>query len=60
MSPPYFKDLWPPVGPDGTMNHVARRKKHSAEDVVRKPCRAYEIAAGFRPLEAYSLIGEGG
>jgi hypothetical protein len=33
------------VGPEGTMNHVAGRKKHSAEDIVRKLRRADELAA---------------
>src|ERR1700740_2057422 len=45
MSPPCFRVLWPRAGPEGTINHMAGRKKHSAEDVVRKLRRADELAA---------------
>ena len=45
MSPPGFRVLWPEVGPKGTMKHMAGRKRHSAEDIVRKLRRADELAA---------------
>ena len=51
MSPPCFRVLWPRVGPEGTMNHMAGRKKHSAEDVVRKLRRADELAAAGKTNE---------
>ena len=38
-------------GPEGTMNHMAGRKKHSAEDVVRKLRRADELAAAGKTNE---------
>jgi transposase-like protein len=37
--------LWPDVGLEGTMKHMAGRKRHSAEDIVRKLRRADELAA---------------
>jgi transposase-like protein len=44
MSPTSFRVLWPDVGLEGTMN-MAGRKRHSAEDIVRKLRRADELAA---------------
>lgn len=38
-------------GPEGTMNHVAGRKKHSAGDVVRKLRRVDELAAAGKTNE---------
>jgi len=38
-------------GLEGTMNHMAGRKKHSAEDVVRKLRRADELAAAGKTNE---------
>jgi hypothetical protein len=35
----------PEVGLEGTMKHMAGRKRHSAEDIVRKLRRADELAA---------------
>jgi transposase-like protein len=40
-----FRVLWPDVGLEGTMKHMAGRKRHSAEDIVRKLRRADELAA---------------
>ncbi len=40
-----FRVLWPDVGPEGTMKHMAGRKRNSAEDIVRKLRRADELAA---------------
>src|SRR6201997_984004 len=51
MSPPCFRVLWPRVGPEGTMKYMAGRKKHSAEDVVRKLRRADELAASGKTNE---------
>src|SRR5258707_13542690 len=45
MSPAGFRVLWPDSGPEGTMKHMAGRKRHSAEDIVRKLRRADELAA---------------
>src|SRR5258707_13522719 len=45
MSPAGFRVLWPDSGPEGTMKHLAGRKRHSAEDIVRKLRRADELAA---------------
>ena len=45
MSPTSFRVLWPDVGLEGTMKHMAGRKRHSAEDIVRKLRRADELAA---------------
>src|ERR1700682_4669815 len=45
MSPAGFRVLWPEDGLEGTMNIMAGRKRHSAEDVVRKLRRADELAA---------------
>ena len=45
MSPAGFIVLWPDVGLKGTMNLMAGRKRHSAEDIVRKLRRADELAA---------------
>jgi hypothetical protein len=45
MSPTSFRVLWPEVGLEGTMKHMAGRKRHSAEDIVRKLRRADELAA---------------
>ena len=45
MSPTSFRVLWPDVGLEGTMRHMAGRKRHSAEDIVRKLRRADELAA---------------
>ncbi|WP_264033676.1 hypothetical protein, partial [Mycobacterium sherrisii] len=35
LSPDGFGVLWPEVGPEGTMKHMAGRERHSAEDIVR-------------------------
>ena len=35
----------PDIGPEGTMKHMAGRKRNSAEDIVRKLRRADELAA---------------
>jgi len=40
-----FRVLWPDVGLEGTMKLMAGRKRHSAEDIVRKLRRADELAA---------------
>ena len=45
MSPTSFRVLWPDVGLEGTMKHMAGRKRNSAEDIVRKLRRADELAA---------------
>ena len=45
MSPSSSRVLWPDVGLEGTMKQMAGRKRHSAEDVVRKLRRADELAA---------------
>ena len=45
MSPTSFRVLWPDVGLEGTMRHMAGRKRHSAEDIVRKLRGADELAA---------------
>jgi putative transposase len=45
MSPASFRVLWPEVGLEGTMKHMAGRKRHSAEDIVRKLRHADELAA---------------
>ena len=37
--------LWPEVGLEGTMKHMAGRKRHSAQDIVRRLRRADELAA---------------
>jgi transposase-like protein len=44
MSPTGFRVLWPDVGLEGTMKFMAGRKRHSAEDIVRKLRRADELA----------------
>src|SRR6202035_5353586 len=46
MSPASFRVLWPDVGPEGRMKHMAGRQRHSAEDIVRKLRRADELS-GF-------------
>jgi putative transposase len=51
MSPASFRVLWPDVGPEGTMKHMAGRKRHSAEDIVRKLRRADELTAEGRTGE---------
>src|ERR1700744_2419841 len=40
-----FRVLWPDVGPEGTMKHMAGRKRHSAEDIVRSLRGGDELAA---------------
>ncbi|WP_264033677.1 hypothetical protein, partial [Mycobacterium sherrisii] len=45
LSPDGFGVLWPEVGPEGTMKHMAGRERHSAEDIVRKLRCADELAA---------------
>lgn len=40
-----FRVLWPDVGLEGTIKHMAGRKRYSAEDIVRKLRRADELAA---------------
>src|SRR5271163_1969066 len=45
MSPACFRVSWPDVGLEGTMKLMACRKRHSAEDIVRKLRRADELAA---------------
>jgi putative transposase len=45
MSPAGFRVLWPDDGLEGTMKNMAGRKRHSAEDIVRKLRRADELAA---------------
>src|SRR5271155_4183937 len=45
MSPTGFRVLWPDVGLEGTMKPMAGRKRHSAEDIVRKLRRADESSA---------------
>ena len=45
MSPISFRVLWPDVGLEGTMNVMNGRKRHSAEDIVRKLRRSDELAA---------------
>ena len=45
ISPAGFRVLWPDDGLEGTMKHMAGRKRHSAEDIVRKLRRADELAA---------------
>ena len=45
MSPAGFRVLWPNYGLEGTMKHMAGRKQHSAEDIVRKLRRADELTA---------------
>jgi len=45
MSPTSFRVQWPDVGLEGTMRTMAGRKRHSAEDIVRKLRRADELAA---------------
>jgi ribose 1,5-bisphosphokinase PhnN len=45
LRPGGFKVLWPEVGPEGTMKRLAGRKRHSAEDIVRKLRRADQLAA---------------
>jgi|SRR6476661_6061548 transposase-like protein len=44
MSPAGFRVLWPEKGLEGTMKHMAGRKRHSAEDIVRNLRRADELA----------------
>lgn len=51
MSPPCFRVLWPRLGLEGTTNQMAGRKKHSAEDVVRKLRRADGLAAAGKTNE---------
>src|SRR6185312_14720209 len=51
MSPAGFRVLWPDVGLEGTMKHMAGRKRHSAEDIVRKLRRADELAAAGKTGE---------
>jgi putative transposase len=41
----------PVGGLEGTMNHMAGRKRHSAEDIVRKLRRADELAAAGKTGE---------
>src|ERR1700752_111790 len=45
MRPGGFRVLWPDVGLEGTMKHMAGRKRHSAEDIVSKLRRADELVA---------------
>ena len=51
MSPAGFRVLWPVEGLEGTMKHMAGRKRHSAEDIVRMLRRADELAAEGRTGE---------
>src|SRR3984885_6262359 len=44
--------LWPDVGLEGTMKRMAGRKRHSAEDIVRKLRRADELTAEGKTGEA--------
>src|ERR1700721_2692104 len=45
MSPAGFRVLWPDVVREWTMKVMAGRKRHAAEDIVRKLRRADELAA---------------
>src|SRR5258705_10932398 len=45
MSPTSSRVLWPDLGLEGTIKTMAGRKRHSAEDIVRKLRRADELAA---------------
>jgi transposase-like protein len=45
MNPSSSRVLWPDVGLEGTMKRMAGRKRHSAEDIVRKLRRADELTA---------------
>jgi putative transposase len=56
MSPTGFRVLWPDVGLEGTMKFMAGRKRHSAQDIVRKLRRADELAAGGKTGE--QIAGE--
>src|SRR5258707_15832914 len=51
MSPADFRVLWPMEGLEGTMKHMAGRKRHSAEDIVRKLRRADELTAAGKTGE---------
>ena len=51
MSPAGFRVLWPKDGLEGTMKHMAGRRPHSAEGIVRKLRRADELAAAGRTGE---------
>ena len=46
-----FRVLWPDVGQEGTMKRMAGRKRHSAEDIVRKLRRADELTAEGKSCE---------
>jgi putative transposase len=43
------------IGLEGTMRHVAGRKRHSAEEIVRKLRRADELAAEGRSGEQIAV-----
>src|SRR5258705_4479056 len=45
MSPTSSRVLWPDLGLEGTIKTMAGRKRHSAEDIVRKLRRADELTA---------------
>src|ERR1044071_9382327 len=45
MSPAGFRVLWPDYRAGRDDEHMAGRKRHSAEDIVRKLRRADELAA---------------
>src|SRR3954470_16928285 len=51
MSPASSRVLWPDVGREGTMKRMAGRKRHSAEDIVRKLRRADELTAEGKTAE---------
>src|ERR1700722_7541482 len=51
MNPASSRVLKPDVGLEGTMKHMASRKRHSAEDIVRKLRRADELTAAGRTGE---------
>jgi putative transposase len=51
MSSAGFRVLWPVEGLEGTMKHMAGRKRHSAEDIVRKLRGADELAAAGKTGE---------
>lgn len=52
MSPACFRVLWPEVGLEGTMKHMAGRKRHSAEDIMHKLRRADELVPRARPVNS--------
>src|SRR6478609_3411387 len=58
MSPSSFRVLWPDVGLEGTMKHMAGRERHSAEDIVRKLRRADELAAEGKVGEEIAIAAE--